>query len=55
MKYLFICYPKCSTCKKVQKWLDNEGIDYEFCDIATNNPTAYYRGESSLAGFREAT
>ena len=26
---LFVCYPKCSTCKKAQKWLDENGKNYE--------------------------
>ena len=25
---LFVCYPKCSTCKKAQKWLDESGVEY---------------------------
>ena len=36
----FICYPKCSTCKKAQAWLDSNGIKYELRDIKGNNPTA---------------
>ena len=24
----FICYPKCTTCQKAQKWLDENGISY---------------------------
>ena len=36
---LFICYPKCSTCKKAQKWLDEHGLSYEFRDIKEDNPT----------------
>lgn len=36
---LFICYPKCTTCKKAQKWLDDNGIAYELRDIKENNPT----------------
>ncbi|MDF2903812.1 MAG: arsenate reductase [Bacillus sp. (in: firmicutes)] len=39
-KYLFICYPKCTTCQKAQKWLDNNGIDYELRNIKEQNPTA---------------
>ncbi len=35
----FICYPKCSTCKKAQAWLDENGVKYEIRDIKTNNPT----------------
>ncbi len=36
----FICYPKCSTCQKARKWLDENNIEYEFRDIKTENPTA---------------
>ncbi|MDR0813004.1 MAG: arsenate reductase family protein [Oscillospiraceae bacterium] len=35
----FICYPKCTTCQKAQKWLDANGAKYEFRDIKLNNPT----------------
>ena len=35
----FVCYPKCSTCKKAQKWLDDNGVGYEIRDIKTDNPT----------------
>ena len=35
----FICYPKCTTCQKAGKWLDECGIDYHFRDIKENNPT----------------
>ena len=34
----FICYPKCTTCQKAKKWLDDNGIEYELRDIKTNNP-----------------
>ena len=37
---LFVCYPKCSTCKKAQKWLDERGAEYTLRDIKTDNPTA---------------
>lgn len=36
----FICYPKCTTCQKAQKWLDGNGIEYDLRDIKTDNPTA---------------
>lgn len=36
---LYICYPKCTTCKKAQKWLDDNGLDYEIRNIKDNNPT----------------
>ena len=35
----FICYPKCTTCKKAQKWLDENHIEYVLRDIKTENPT----------------
>ena len=35
----FICYPKCTTCQKAQKWLDENGISYAFRDIKMENPT----------------
>ena len=34
----FICYPKCTTCQKAQKWLDDNKIEYEFRDIKIDNP-----------------
>ena len=36
---LFIEYPKCSTCKKAKKWLDDHNIKYEDRHIIENNPT----------------
>ena len=36
---LFIHYPKCSTCKKAKKYLDDNNIMYEERDIKNNNPT----------------
>ncbi len=35
----FICYPKCTTCQKAKKWLDDNKIEYELRDIKENNPT----------------
>ena len=35
----FICYSKCTTCQKAQKWLDDNKIEYEFRDIKLDNPT----------------
>ena len=35
----FICYPKCTTCRKAEKWLDDNGIGYELRDIKTENPS----------------
>lgn len=37
---LFICYPKCTTCKKAQKWLDENGVKYTLRNIKEENPTA---------------
>lgn len=37
---LFLCYPKCSTCKKAQAWLDEKGISYILRDIREDNPSA---------------
>ena len=36
---LFLCYSRCSTCKKAQKWLDEQGIAYTQRDIKEDNPT----------------
>lgn len=36
---LFICYPKCTTCQKAQKWLDERNVPYELRDIKQDNPT----------------
>lgn len=36
----FICYEKCTTCKKAQKWLDDSGIAYDLRPIKEHNPTA---------------
>ena len=35
----FICYPKCTTCQKARKWLDENKIEYEIRDIKSENPT----------------
>lgn len=37
---IFLCYPKCTTCQKAKKWLDEHRIAYELRDIKTENPTA---------------
>ena len=36
---LFVCYPKCSTCAKARKWLEEQGISFEERDIKMDNPT----------------
>lgn len=35
----FICYPKCTTCGRAKKWLDDNKIEYELRDIKLDNPT----------------
>lgn len=36
---LFVCYPKCTTCQKAQKWLDETGAAYTVRNIKEDNPT----------------
>ena len=36
---LFIEYPKCSTCKKAKKWLDEKQISYTDRHVVEENPT----------------
>ena len=36
---IFICYPKCTTCRKARAWLDEHHITYNFRDIKLENPT----------------
>lgn len=36
---IFLCYPKCSTCQKAQKWLDANGVSYELRNIKDDKPT----------------
>lgn len=35
---LFLCYPRCSTCKKARKWLEEHNIEFNERDIAEENP-----------------
>ncbi len=35
----FICYPKCTTCQKAKRWLDDNNIEYELRDVKADNPT----------------
>ena len=35
----FICYPKCTTCQKAKKWLDDNKIEYKLLDIKEDNPS----------------
>ena len=36
----FLCYPKCTTCKKAQAWLTEQGVSFEVRDIKLDNPSA---------------
>jgi len=36
---LFVEYPKCSTCQKAKKWLEDNGFTFEDRDIKADNPT----------------
>lgn len=35
----YICYPKCSTCKKAEQYLNDKNIEVEVRDIKIDNPT----------------
>ena len=48
---IFLCYPKCSTCQKAQKWLDANGVSYELRNIKDDKPTeAELRAWHNLSG-----
>lgn len=36
---LFLCYPKCSTCQKAKRWLEENGVAFDERNIKENNPT----------------
>lgn len=36
---LFICYPKCSTCQKAKKWLNEQNMEFTERHIAEENPS----------------
>lgn len=36
---LFVEYPKCSTCQKARKWLEENGFSFESRNIKTESPT----------------
>lgn len=33
------CYPRCTTCKKTVKWLEEKGIEYEYKHIVEETPS----------------
>ncbi len=35
----FVCYPKCTTCQKAQKWLDDHGVAYTLRHIKDDKPS----------------
>lgn len=39
MKNIFIQYPKCSTCQKAKKWLEQNSIEFTDRNIVTETPT----------------
>lgn len=39
MKNIFIQYPKCSTCQKAKKWLEQNNIEFVDRNIVTETPT----------------
>ena len=41
-KVIFYSYPKCSTCRRASKWLDQNNIKYQFKDIIKEPPTKKY-------------
>lgn len=40
MKVTILCYSKCSTCKKAEKWLQENEIEYDYRPIKEENPEA---------------
>lgn len=40
MGVLFLEYPKCSTCKKAKKWLEDNSVEFTDRHIKDENPTA---------------
>ena len=36
---LAVCYPRCGTCKKAVKWLEDNSIEYTYRDIKLDNPS----------------
>ncbi len=38
MSVLFLEYPKCSTCQRAKKWLDEHKVEYEDRHIKEKNP-----------------
>ena len=47
---LFICYPRCTTCQKARKWLEENKIAFDERDIKEDNPT-----RKELEGWHKAS
>ncbi|MBQ7515173.1 MAG: arsenate reductase family protein [Schwartzia sp.] len=47
---LFLCYPRCSTCQKAKKWLEDHGVRVTIRDIQLENP-----GEDELRAWHKAS
>lgn len=48
---LMLWYPKCTTCQKARKWLEEKGLDVQVRDIKLENPSAEeLRGWWSASG-----
>ena len=39
MKPIVVCYPKCGTCQKAEKWLKSNAIEYIYRPIKEENPS----------------
>ena len=39
MERIFLQYPKCTTCKKAKKFLEDNNVSFEDRHIVENNPT----------------
>jgi arsenate reductase len=35
---IFVCYPKCTTCRKAKQWLEANNIAYTERNIKENHP-----------------
>ncbi|MCD8160667.1 MAG: arsenate reductase family protein [Clostridiales bacterium] len=40
MELLFVAYPKCSTCQKARRYLEERGVSFVMRDIREERPTA---------------
>ena len=39
MKPIIVCYPKCGTCQKAERWLKTNGVEYIYRPIKEENPS----------------